>query len=174
MEWEGRTYLTRHDKWWLLKCIVDDIYGKLDQHQTNYRLSSVRNFEKLVASANRADNEVDKIRISRSAIEEWRTLDINNMPWPEKLREINQQIGLLDETIKHWSDNGEWKLIRGPGHLVIYSDTPTRDGNAMFDSEDSDSDSEDTGSHNPPSKPEQASKNPRVMLKTLLRKLQTL
>ena len=94
--------------------------------------------------------------------------------WSEKLREIDQQIGLLDDTIRHWSDNGEWTLRRGPGHLVIHTDTCSADGNTMCDSGDSDdSDSEVTGSRNPPSGPEKTS-NPRARLNTLLVKLKTL
>ncbi len=49
MEWEGRTYVTREEKWWFLKCVV-------------------------------SDNEVGKLRTSRAAIAEWRTLDIVHMP----------------------------------------------------------------------------------------------
>ena len=174
MEWEGRTYVTREDKWWFLKCVVSDIYGKLDQHQTNHSSRSVRKFEALVSEAERTDNEAGKLRVSRTTIAEWRTLDLAHMPWPEKLREVDQQIGLLDETVRHWSDNGEWTLRRGPGHLVIHTDTRSADGNAMSDSVDSgDSDSEATGSRNPPSGPEKAS-NPRARLNTLLVKLQTL
>ena len=60
------------------------------------------------------------------------------------------------------------------GPLVIHTDTRSADGNVMSDSDDSgDSDSEDTGSRNPPSGPEKDS-NPRARLNTLLVKLQTL
>lgn len=154
MDWNGRRYDTREEKQMLLKYTVSYIYDKLHQYLYNNSLRDAANFQRLVDKAKNEENDEDKLRYSTTLIQEWRSIYEKNKEsstWKEWLYDINALVGLLEETTKKWSDKGRWTLIPGPGHLVISTDTANTHGTDH----------------------EKAS-DPRVKMRSLLAKLQSM